>query len=126
MVDKLNRPNLDDAMAVERVKAGCLGVDDDFTHKKSSSGVSYFTERLQPSRIRCLLYGDTAMTLLDDFFNGAEGLWNSIQATADQSQEVVVYAGFSPDVIEAVTVPGIVAVAVIVGAYLIASGLPLR
>ena len=65
------------------------------------------------------------MTLLDDFFNGAEGLWNSIQATADQSQEVV-YAGFSPDVIEAVTVPGIIAVAVIVGAYLIASGLPLR
>ena len=46
------------------------------------------------------------MTLLDDFFNGAEGLWNSIQATADQSQEVVVYAGFSPDVIEAVGVPG--------------------
>ena len=66
------------------------------------------------------------MTLLDDFFNGAEGLWNSIQATADQSQEVVVYAGFSPDVIEAVTVPGIIAVAVSVGAYLIASGLPLR
>ena len=66
------------------------------------------------------------MTLLDDFFNGAEGLRNSIQTTADQSQEVVVYAGFSPDVIEAVGVPGIIAVAVIVGAYLIASGLPLR
>ena len=66
------------------------------------------------------------MTLLDDFFNGAEGLWNSIQATPDQSQEVVVYAGFSPDVIEAVTVPGIIAVAVIVGAYFITRGLRLR
>ena len=66
------------------------------------------------------------MTLLDGFFHGAEGLWNSIQATPDQSQEVVVYAGFSPDVIEAVGVPGIIATVVIVGAYLIASGLPLR
>ena len=66
------------------------------------------------------------MTLLDDFFNGAEGLWNSIQATADESQEVVVYAGFSPDVIEAVGVPSIIAAVVIVGAYLVASGLPLR
>ena len=66
------------------------------------------------------------MTLLNDFFNGAEGLWYSIQATADQSQEVVVYAGFSPDVIEAVTVPGIIAAVVIVGAYLVASGFPLR
>jgi hypothetical protein len=58
--------------------------------------------------------------------DGAERIWNSIQATADQSQEVVVYAGFSPDVIEAVGVPGIIATAVVVGAYLIASGLPLR
>ena len=32
------------------------------------------------------------MTILDDLFNGAEGLWNSIQGTADQDQEVVVYA----------------------------------
>jgi hypothetical protein len=32
------------------------------------------------------------MMLLDDLFNGAEGLWNSIQGTADQDQEVVVYA----------------------------------
>jgi hypothetical protein len=32
------------------------------------------------------------MTILDDLFNGAEGLWNSIQGTADQNQEVVVYA----------------------------------
>ena len=66
------------------------------------------------------------MTLSDDFFNEAEGLWNSIQATADQSQEVVVYAGFSPDVSAGVGVPAIIAVAVIVGAYLIASGLLLR
>ena len=36
--------------------------------------------------------GDAAMTILDDLFNGAEGLWNSIQGTADQDQEVVVYA----------------------------------
>jgi len=31
-VNKLNRTNLDDTMAVERVKAGCLGVDDNLTH----------------------------------------------------------------------------------------------
>ena len=66
------------------------------------------------------------MTILDKLFNGAEGLWNSIQATADQSQEVAVYAGFSPDVIEGVGVPAIIAVVVIVGACLIASGLRLR
>jgi hypothetical protein len=51
MINKLNRSNLDHAMAAQRVEPGCLGIDDDFTHKKSSSGVSYFTERLQPSRI---------------------------------------------------------------------------
>jgi hypothetical protein len=28
-VDQLNRPNLDDAMAVKWVKAGHLGIDDD-------------------------------------------------------------------------------------------------
>ena len=32
------------------------------------------------------------MTLLDDLFKGAEVLRNSIQGTADQDQEVVVYA----------------------------------
>jgi hypothetical protein len=32
------------------------------------------------------------MTILDNLFNGAEELWNSIQGTADQNQEVVVYA----------------------------------
>jgi hypothetical protein len=32
------------------------------------------------------------MTILDKLFNGAEGLWNSIQGTADRNQEVVVYA----------------------------------
>ena len=32
MVNKLNRPNLDDAMTFQRVKAGCLGIDHDFTH----------------------------------------------------------------------------------------------
>jgi hypothetical protein len=32
------------------------------------------------------------MTILDDLFSRAEGLWNSIQGTADQNQEVVVYA----------------------------------
>jgi hypothetical protein len=31
-VDKLNRPNLDDAMTFRRVKAGSLGVDCDFAH----------------------------------------------------------------------------------------------
>jgi hypothetical protein len=31
-VDTLNRPNLDDAVAVQRVQAGSLGIDDDFTH----------------------------------------------------------------------------------------------
>jgi hypothetical protein len=31
-VELLNRPNLDDAMAVQRVEASYLGVDDDFTH----------------------------------------------------------------------------------------------
>jgi hypothetical protein len=32
------------------------------------------------------------MTLLDDLFKGAEALRNSIQGTADQDQQVVVYA----------------------------------
>jgi hypothetical protein len=32
------------------------------------------------------------MTILDNLFNGAEELWNSLQGTADQNQEVVVYA----------------------------------
>jgi hypothetical protein len=32
------------------------------------------------------------MTILDDLFSRAEGLWDSIQGTADQNQEVVVYA----------------------------------
>jgi hypothetical protein len=45
---------------------------------------------LQPSRIQCLLYGDTAMTILDDLFKEAEGLWNSIQGTAENTQLVVV------------------------------------
>jgi hypothetical protein len=31
-VDHLNRPNLDYAMTFRRVKAGCLGIDDDLTH----------------------------------------------------------------------------------------------
>jgi len=31
-VNKLNRTNLDDTMTVERVKAGCLGIDDNVTH----------------------------------------------------------------------------------------------
>jgi hypothetical protein len=51
LINKFNCPNLDHAMAAQRVEPGCLGVDDDFTRKKSSSGVSYFTERLLPSRI---------------------------------------------------------------------------
>jgi hypothetical protein len=42
-----------------RVKASCLGIDDDFAHKKSSASVSYFTQRFQPSRIQyyCMEYG---------------------------------------------------------------------
>jgi hypothetical protein len=36
-VNKLNRTNLDDTMAVERVKAGCLGVDDNLTHGATGS-----------------------------------------------------------------------------------------
>jgi hypothetical protein len=36
-VNKLNRPNLDDTMAVERVKAGRLGVDDNLTHGATGS-----------------------------------------------------------------------------------------
>jgi len=39
-----------------------------------------------------LLWGVTAMTILDDLFSEAEGLRISIQGTADQNQEVVVYA----------------------------------
>jgi hypothetical protein len=31
MVNQLNRPNLDDAVTVQRVKAGRLGIDDDFS-----------------------------------------------------------------------------------------------
>ena len=30
-VDQLNRPNLDDAVAVQRIEPGCLGIDHDFT-----------------------------------------------------------------------------------------------
>jgi hypothetical protein len=30
-IDLFNRPNLDDAVAVQRVEPDCLGVDDDFT-----------------------------------------------------------------------------------------------
>jgi hypothetical protein len=33
-VDQLNRPYLDDAVAVQWVEPGCLGIDDDFTHIK--------------------------------------------------------------------------------------------
>jgi hypothetical protein len=33
-VDQLNRPNFDDAVAVQRVEPGCLGIDDDFTHRR--------------------------------------------------------------------------------------------
>ena len=36
-VNKLNRTNLDDTMAVERVKAGYLGVDDNLTHGATGS-----------------------------------------------------------------------------------------
>jgi len=32
MIEKLNRPNLEDAMAFQRVEPDCLGVDDYFTH----------------------------------------------------------------------------------------------
>jgi hypothetical protein len=37
-------------MAVQRVKAGSLGVYDNFSHKEVLSCVPYFTQRLQPSR----------------------------------------------------------------------------
>jgi hypothetical protein len=33
VVDQLDGANLDDAMTAQRVKAGCLGVDDDFAHQ---------------------------------------------------------------------------------------------
>ena len=49
VVDQLDGANLDDAVTVQRIKTGCLGVDDDFTHKKSSSCVPQFTQRLQPA-----------------------------------------------------------------------------
>jgi hypothetical protein len=32
VVDQLDGADLDDAMAAKRIKAGCLGVDDDRTH----------------------------------------------------------------------------------------------
>jgi hypothetical protein len=35
------------------------------------------------------------MTILNDLFNRAEELWNSIQGTADDLQQVVVYAATS-------------------------------
>ena len=46
MVDQLDGADLDHAMAAQRIKASCLGIDDDLTHKKSSSCVSYFTETI--------------------------------------------------------------------------------
>jgi hypothetical protein len=72
-----------------------FGIDDDLVHKKSSSCVSYFTQRLQLSSIQFLSYGDAAMTILDDLFNLAEENWNSIQGTADTTQQVVVYAAMA-------------------------------
>jgi hypothetical protein len=38
-VDQLNRSNLDDAVAVQRVEPGCLGIDHDFTRGKVSQKV---------------------------------------------------------------------------------------
>jgi hypothetical protein len=35
----LNRPNLDDAVSVQRVKPGRLGIDHDFTHGNVSQKV---------------------------------------------------------------------------------------
>ena len=35
MVDQLDGADLDHAMAAQRIKASCLGIDDDFSHKKS-------------------------------------------------------------------------------------------
>jgi hypothetical protein len=32
VVDQLDGPNLDDAMAAQRIKAGRLGINDDLTH----------------------------------------------------------------------------------------------
>ena len=72
-----------------------FGIDDDLVHKKSSSCVSYFTQRLQLSSIQFLSYGDAAMTILDDLFNLAEENWNSIQGTADSTQQVIVYAAMA-------------------------------
>ena len=45
MVYQLNRPNLDDAMAVQRVKAGCLGVEDNLTRAKSVPPPAIFRRR---------------------------------------------------------------------------------
>jgi hypothetical protein len=38
-VDKLNRSNLNDTMAFRRVKAGCLGIDNNLTHARVSQKV---------------------------------------------------------------------------------------
>jgi hypothetical protein len=32
IIDQLDGANLDHAMAAQRIKAGCLGIDDDLTH----------------------------------------------------------------------------------------------
>jgi hypothetical protein len=51
IIDELDGANLDHAMAAQRIKAGCLGIDDDLTH-----GCDTLSKiRIAASKAQCLL-----------------------------------------------------------------------